>query len=258
MKVLVTGNNGFIGRALCARLERAGHEVVGFDRGDDPGSLEALCAQADFVFHLAGVMRPSDPADFQTINVGLTKRLLDALRSKGTAVPIVVPSSVWASLEGRYAGSGYGISKREVERLVFEYEAQTGATAYMYRLVNVFGPDCAPNKYSVVATFCHNIAHDLPIRIDDPATLLELLYVGDLLDCFEENLHGRCMRCSYEGTHVIEDAQGPYALAYPTYSIELGALASLIRSLHDADPASCQGVADDFREKLYTTYRSYL
>ena len=263
MKVLVTGAKGFVGRNLVETLKcvrdgkdrRARYasllplEVFEHDRGAGPEELEARCAEADFVFNLAGVNRPDDPAEFMEGNFGFASELLAALERRGNRCPVMLASSAQASLEGRYAGSAYGESKLAGERLFFDYGARTGADVLVYRFPNVFGKWCRPNYNSAVATFCHNVARGLPVRVDDPATELELLYVDDLVAEMLEALLGNASR---------ED--GGLCCAGPVHRATLAEIVGLLRSFREARAAlDVPDVsAGSFSKKLYSTYLSYL
>ena len=193
MKILVTGAKGFVGKNLCARLNNIKEgkarnypveieEVFEYDLDSAPEDLDRYCKEADFVFNLAGVNRPQDPEDFKKGNFGFASTLLDTLRKHGNKCPVMLSSSIQASLEGRYAGHPYGESKKAGEELFFAYARQTGAKVLVYRFPNLFGKWCRPNYNSAVATFCHNIANDLPIQVSDPTVELELLYIDDLVE----------------------------------------------------------------------------
>ena len=193
MNILITGAAGFVGKNLTAVLRSiaegkdrthpslAVEELFLYDQDTDPSLLDGYCEKADFVFHLAGVNRPKDPAEFMQGNFGFTSTLLDTLKKHGNTCPVVLSSSIQATLIGRY-DSDYGRSKKAGEDLLFDYARETGAPVYVYRFPNLFGKWCRPNYNSAVATFCHNIANDLPITVSDPAVELELLYIDDLVD----------------------------------------------------------------------------
>ena len=181
MKILVTGAKGFVGRNLCAQL-RSLHQVYEYDIDSSFEDLDRYCKDCDFVFNLAGVNRPDDPDEFMRGNYGFASILLDTLKKHGNRCPVMLSSSVQAGLKGRFAGSEYGKSKRAGEELFLQYERATGVKILIYRFPNIFGKWCRLGYNSVVATFCHNIANDLPIRVDDPEAELELLYIDDLVD----------------------------------------------------------------------------
>ncbi len=245
--LLITGAEGFIGKNLAARLRAlGGHEVLAFDVGTPPERLTEYAARADFVFHLAGVNRPKDPAEFYAGNRGFTEHLLTLLERAGSKAPVLVTSSIQAELD-----NDYGKSKREAEALVFAHERKTGAPALVYRLPGVFGKWCRPSYNSVVATFCHNVAHGLPIEVRDPAYRLPLVYIDDVVDCFLDALEGRAPRdCSIPGfCHLTCDV----------YETTLGALARTIESFRDSRASlAVPDMGDALTKKLYAAYLSYL
>ena len=260
MKGLSTGADGFLGRNLSAALgnlrdgkdrtrpELKIEQAFCFDKNDTEQTLEQYCAEADFVFHLAGVNRPKDPQEFISGNVDLTARLLEILTERRNRCPVMLASSVQATLTGRYAGSPYGRSKRAGEELMLRYAGQTGAPVLVYRFPNLFGKWCRPNYNSVVATFCHNVARDLPIRIDDPAAELELAYVDDVVDELLCALAGKPHRA------------GDYCAVPVTHRQTVGGIAQLLRQFHEQPgtllmPELPMG---SFEKKLYSTYLSYL
>lgn len=242
MRVLVTGSNGFIGRNLVAWLERrSGIVVLPFDQDDTGEALHARLAAADFVYHLAGVNRPQDEAEFRTGNVDLTAGVCDTLLSLGKATPVVLASSIQATLD-----NPYGASKRAAEEVVASY-AQRGGRAVIYRLANVFGKWCRPNYNSVVATFCYNVARDLPVAISDPAREIDLVHVDNVVE------------------HFLRELDAPISAGLvwrevtPVRRIALGALAELIRSFGEMRRSLLTpDLADPFVRKLYGTYLSYL
>jgi len=245
VKVLVTGSAGFIGRNLIERLKAGAcprvTEVLEFDRDTGPNLLAVYASECDFVFHLAGVNRPRDPGEFTEGNVDLTVRLLDALRAS-TPRPIVVTSSVQALRD-----NPYGVSKRRAEDAVAAYAAETGAPAYVYRLPNVFGKWSRPNYNTVVATFCYNIARDLPIEISEPLTPLTLVYIDDVVDEFLRALVGRATEI--RGEHVVP----------VIHETTVGELAEcLIRFRQSRDSLAVPRSDDPLEKKLYATYLSFL
>ena len=263
MRVLVTGSAGFVGRnlvqSLCnirdgkdMRPQYAGFlplVVDTFDVDDAPEALAERAATADAVVHLAGVNRPEDPAGFVRGNRDLTQVLVDALETSGNQCPVVLASSVQATLEGRYAGSDYGRSKREAENVLHEHSRRTGAEALIYRLPNVYGKWCRPNYNSVVATFCYNTARGLPLRVDDPSTSLELIYIDDLVSCILDALLGKARR--------TEDG---FCQAGPTDHVTLGQIVDLLRSFSETQGtcALMDVTPGTFATKLLSTYMSYL
>lgn len=261
MNVLITGANGFVGRNLTQRLYalRDGRdrtrpalridEVLLHTRESAPETLAAYCRSADFVVHLAGVNRPQDPEEFETGNTDLTRMLLAQLRQSGNRCPVLLASSIQASLTGRYAGSPYGQSKRAAEALLRAYSEQTGAQGLIYRFPNLFGKWCRPNYNSVVATFCHNIARDMPITVSDPAAELELVYIDDLVDELLDAMEGHPHR-----------ADAGYFRVPVSHPVTLGEIVRLLRSFHDQPQTLLLPQIPDgsFAKKLYSTYLSYL
>lgn len=261
MNVLITGANGFVGRNLTQRLYalRDGRdrtrpalridEVLLYARETAPETLAAYCRSADFVVHLAGVNRPQDPEEFTTGNTDLTRTLLAQLRQSGNRCPVLLASSIQASLTGRYAGSPYGHSKRAAEALLRAYSEQTGAQGLIYRFPNLFGKWCRPNYNSVVATFCHNIARDMPITVSDPAAELELVYIDDLVDELLDAMEGHPHR-----------ADAGYFCVPVSHPVTLGEIVRLLRSFHDQPQTLLLPQIPDgsFAKKLYSTYLSYL
>ncbi len=242
--VVITGAAGFVGRNLLAALaQRQEHEALAFDVGDGEDELRQGLARADFVFHLAGVNRPKDPGEFRAGNAGLTQRVLDALAESGRAVPFVLTSSIQAALD-----NPYGASKREAEQAVFAWADRTGGRALVYRLPNLFGKWCRPNYNSAVATFCHNIARDLPIEISDPARELELLYIDDLVAELLRALDGRPNLGDDGRCHVSK-----------THRIALGMLADVLRGFRASrDTLVLPDFSCELTKALYATYVSYL
>lgn len=245
VKVLVTGSAGFIGRNLIERLKTGAcpevTEILEFDRDTDPGLLAVYASGCDFVFHLAGVNRPQDPAEFTEGNVDLTVRLLDALRAARPR-PVVVTSSVQALRD-----NPYGVSKRGAEEAVAAYAAETGAHAYVYRLPNVFGKWSRPNYNTVVATFCHNIARDLPVEVSDPSASLTLVYIDDVVDEFLRALVGHATEI--EGEYVVP----------VTHDTTVGELAERLRGFRRSRDSLAVPRSDDpLEKKLYATYLSFL
>ena len=271
MKILVTGAKGFVGKNLCARLNNIKEgkarnypveieEVFEYDLDSAPEDLDRYCKEADFVFNLAGVNRPQDPEDFKKGNFGFASTLLDTLRKHGNICPVMLSSSIQASLEGRYAGHPYGESKRAGEELFFDYARQTGAKVLVYRFPNLFGKWCRPNYNSAVATFCHNIANDLPIQVSDPGVELELLYIDDLVEEMMCALQGCEHRCDYQGVKAISDEKGKYCYAPVTFKATLGEIVELLEKFSTL-PATLmipEIPADSFAKRLFSTYLSYL
>lgn len=272
MNVLITGAAGFVGKNLTAALKnlRDGkdrtrpsltiEEVYEYNRDTSNRLLSEYCRKADFVFHLAGVNRPKDDAEFMSGNVGFSSVLLDSLRECGNTCPVMLASSAQATLIGRYAGSEYGKSKLAGEKLFFDYAVETGAQVLVYRFPNVFGKWCRPNYNSAVATFCHNVARDLPIQVNDPTTKLELLYIDDLVSELLDALEGRAHRCDYDGLTPQPNSQGRYCYVPVTHRVDLGEIVSLLESFR-AQPETLlmpELAMGSFAKKLYSTYLSYL
>jgi len=240
MNVLVTGSAGFIGSNLCVRMRRSGLDVLTFERENTDQELRELLAVADFVYHLAGVNRPEREEEFQEVNVGLTSRVCDHLLELGRATPIVFASSVQAMYD-----NPYGRSKWEAEMVLLRYAAECGARTVIYRLKNVFGKWCKPNYNSVVATFCYNIAHDLPIALSDPECSVELIYIDDVVDCFVDELDAK--ESGGKHRHGV----------YPVHHVIIGRLADQLHSFR-AMNLRLPDMGDEFTRKLYATYLSYL
>ena len=272
MNILITGAAGFVGKNLTAALEciRDGKDRThpGLTIGelylydlDSPNSLlEEACQKADFVFNLAGVNRPQNQEEFMQGNFGFASILLNTLKKYGNTCPVMLSSSIQATLIGRYAGGEYGKSKKAGEDLFFAYGEQTGARVLVYRFPNLFGKWCRPNYNSAVATFCHNYAHDLPITVNDPAVQLELLYIDDLVDEMIAALEGREHRCEFDGVDTVLTETGRFCAAPITHKVTLGEIVALL----DAFKAQPQTLLmpeipyNTFAKKLYSTYLSYL
>ena len=272
MNILVTGAKGFVGRNLCENLKniRDGknrtrpalcvENVFEYDLDTDPALLDEYCAKADFVFNLAGVNRPKEQSEFMQGNFGFASTLLDTLKKHGNACPVMLSSSIQATLIGRYGQSDYGKSKLAGEELFFAYAKETGAPVLVYRFPNLFGKWCRPNYNSAVATFCYNTAHDLPLTVNDPATELELLYIDDLVKEMLDALEGRPHRCDYDGLAPIFGQDGRYCAAPVTHKVTLGEIVALLDAFK-AQPATLlmpEIPAGSFAKKLYSTYLSYL
>lgn len=272
MNILVTGAKGFVGKNLVWNLRNIAQgknrtrpdlsigEIFEYDLDTDPALLEDYCARADFVFNLAGVNRPKDQSEFMQGNFGFASTLLDTLEKHRNPCPVMLSSSVQATLIGRYGQSDYGKSKLAGEELFFSYGEKTGAPVLVYRFPNLFGKWCRPNYNSAVATFCHNMARDLPIQVNDPATRLELVYIDDLVEEMLDALEGRAHRCRYEGLDPVADAAGRYCYVPVSHSATLGEIVSLLESFQ-AQPRTLllpSIPAGSFAKKLYSTYLSYL
>ena len=272
MNILITGAAGFVGKNLAAALQcvRDGRDRThpGLSVGemylydiDSPASmLEEACRKADFVFNLAGVNRPKNQEDFMRGNFGFASTLLETLKKYRNPCPVMLSSSIQATLEGRFAGSEYGKSKKAGEELFFSYGKETGAKVLVYRFPNLFGKWCRPNYNSAVATFCYNYAHDLPITVNDPSVELELLYIDDLVQEMLRALEGKEHRCEFEGLNTVLTDQGRYCAAPVTHRATLGQIVALLDSFR-AQPQTLlmpEIPEGSFAKKLYSTYLSYL
>lgn len=273
MKILVTGANGFVGRNLVSQLHNiqsgkarnyaiSGEEITVYEYDVDstPEELDLYCRQADFVFNLAGVNRPKDQSEFMQGNFGFASELLDTLKKHGNACPVMLASSIQATLIGRYGTSDYGKSKLAGEELFFEYAKETGAKVLVYRFPNLFGKWCRPNYNSAVATFCNNIANDLPIQVNDRSTVLELLYIDDLVEEMIAALSGKEHHCEFDGVETVLKEDGRYCAVPVTHKVTLGEIVDLLHAFA-AQPATLMipEIPDNsFAKKLYSTYLSYL
>jgi len=284
MNILITGAAGFAGRNLTENLKniRDGKnrtrpqiridEIYEYDLGSKPEELDEYCRKADFVFHLAGVNRPKDPEEFQKGNYGFSSVLLETLKRHGNKAPVMLSSSVQASLQGRFGTSEYGLSKKAGEELFFDYARETGARVLVYRFPNLAGKWVRPNYNSAVGTFCHNIAHDLPITVNDPSVELELLFIDDLVEEMYDALEGREHRCEYPAAGEEIDgicydgltprwrADGRYCAAPVTHKATLGEIVSLLHTFHDQPKTLIMPAIPDgsLEKKLYSMYLSYL
>lgn len=271
MKILVTGAHGFVGKNLCAQLNNIKDgkarnypvtvsQVMEYDLDTDPALLDGFCAQADFVFNLAGVNRPKDQAEFMQGNFGFASTLLDTLKKHGNTCPVMLSSSIQATLIGRYGASDYGKSKLAGEELFFDYAQETGAKVLVYRFPNLFGKWCRPNYNSAVATFCHNIAHDLPIQVNDPSVQLEMLYIDDLVEEMIAALSGKEHHCEFDGVETVLKEEGRYCAVPVTHHVTLGEIVDLLQRFTE-QPQNLiipEIPANSFAKKLYSTYLSYL
>ena len=271
MNILITGAAGFVGKNLVESLKciRDGKdrrypelkidELYLYDVDTDPAVLDEGCRCADFVFNLAGVNRPQNPEEFMTGNFGFASTLLDTLKRYNNTCPVMISSSIQATCIGRY-DSDYGRSKRAGEELVFAYGEETGAKVLVYRFPNLFGKWCRPNYNSVIATFCHNIANDLAIQVNDPSVELELLYVDDLVDEMIAALLGKEHRCEFDGIKTVLTDGGRYCAAPVTHRVTLGEIVEMLRKF-EAQPKTLtmpEIPEGSFAKKLYSTYLSYL
>ena len=272
MNILITGAAGFVGKNLTAALQcvKEGKDRThpGLEIGelylydlDSPAELlEEACQKADFVFNLAGVNRPQNPEEFMQGNFGFASRLLDTLKKYNNTCPVMLSSSIQATLVGRYAGGEYGKSKKAGEELFFAYGEETGAKVLVYRFPNLFGKWCRPNYNSAVATFCHNYANDLPITVNDPKVELELLYIDDLVDEMMAALEGKAHRCEFDGVNTVLTETARYCAAPVTHRATLGEIVALLDSFK-AQPQTLlmpEIPAGSLAKKLYSTYLSYL
>lgn len=271
MRILVTGAKGFVGKNLCAQLNNIKEdkaknypvvidEVFEYDLDSTPEDLDRYCREADFVFNLAGVNRPENPEDFRKGNFGFASTLLDTLKKHGNACPVMLSSSIQATLIGRYAGHPYGESKKAGEELFFDYAKQTGAKVLVYRFPNLFGKWCRPNYNSAVATFCKNIANDLPIQVNDPSVELELLYIDDLVEEMICALQGKEHHCEFEGTEAVATPNGRYCFVPITFHATLGQIVDLLHQFAEMPQTLMipEIPADSFAKRLFSTYLSYL
>jgi len=272
MKVLVTGAKGFVGKNLCCALKniRDGKdrtrpdlhidEVWEYDIDSVYEQLQECCQKADFVFNLAGVNRPKETSEFMEGNFGFASTLLDTLKKYENTCPVMLSSSQQASLSGRFGNSEYGRSKKAGEDLFLKYQDETGAKVLIYRFPNLFGKWCRPNYNSAVATFCNNIANDLPIQVNDPLVELELLYIDDLVEEMLNALEGKEHHCEFEGLDVIPSIEGRYCYCATTHKATLGHIVDLLHQFAEQPktlmvPEIPEG---SFAKKLFSTYLSYL
>ncbi len=272
MKVLVTGAKGFVGRNLVCNLRNIAEgknrtrpnltidAIYEYDITNTPEELDTYCADCDFVFNLAGVNRPKDESEFMKGNFGFASTLLNTLKKHNNTCPIMLSSSIQATLIGRYGQSDYGKSKLAGEELFFDYAKETGAPVLVYRFPNLFGKWCRPNYNSAVATFCNNIANDLPIQVNDRATELELLYIDDLVEDLMDALEGKAHRCDYDGLNPVFGENGRYYAVPTTHKVTLGEIVDLLESFKAQHQTLVMPeiANDSFAKKLYSTYLSYL
>ena len=276
MKILDTGAKGFVGRNLCAQLPniRDGkakwynlpepiEAIYEYDIDSTPEELDAWCQDCTFVFNLAGVNRPKDPEEFMKGNFGFATTLLNTLKKYKNNCPVMISSSIQATLAGRFGTSEYGKSKKAGEELMFEYGKETGAKVLVYRFPNLFGKWCRPNYNSAIATFCNNIANDLPIQVNDRSVEMELLYIDDLVDEMIGALAGKEHHCEFDGVETVLTENGRYCAVPVTYKTTLGEIVDIIHECADA-AANKDGInmialpQGSLRYKLMTTYLSYL
>ena len=272
MNILVTGAKGFVGKNLVENLrcikdgknttrpELKIDEIYEYDVESDTEQLFYYCERADFVFNLAGVNRPKDNGEFMKGNFGFASELLETLKKCKNTCPVMLSSSVQATLAGRFQTSEYGKSKLAGEELFFDYSKETGAKVLVYRFPNLFGKWCRPNYNSAVATFCYNTANDLPLTINDRNTVLELLYIDDLVEGLLDALEGNAQYCEYEGVEAKGEKGGRYAYIPVTHKVTLGEIADTLEEFK-TQPESLvmpEIPAGSFAKKLYSTYLSYL
>lgn len=272
MKILVTGAKGFVGKNLVAQLKNisdgkarwypVGQDLVvyEYDMDSTPEDLDAFCSDADFVFNLAGVNRPQNTEEFMQGNFGFASVLLETLKKHGNRCPVMLSSSIQATLVGRYADGEYGKSKKAGEELFFSYAEETGAKVLVYRFPNLFGKWCRPNYNSAVATFCHNTANGLPIQVNDRSTQLELVYIDDLVDELIGALAGREHHCEFDGIETVLTPEGRYCAVPVSHHVTLGEIVDLLGEFA-AQPQTLtvpEIPGGSFAKKLYSTYLSYL
>ena len=272
MKILITGAKGFVGRNLTENLKniRDGKnrtrpnieidEICEYDVDSTQEELDAYCARADFVFNLAGINRPKDPAEFKAGNFGFASRLLSTLKKHRNTCPVMLSSSIQATLAGRFGLSEYGLSKRAGEDLFFAYGEETGAKVLVYRFPNLVGKWVRPNYNSAVGTFCHNIANDLPVTVNDPSVELEMLFIDDLVEEMLDALEGKEHHCEFDGVSAVPTENGRYCAAPVTHKATLGYIVECLQRFHDQPktlviPEIPNG---SFEKKLYSMYLSYL
>ena len=272
MKILVTGAKGFVGRNLCANLrniqegkdkrspELTIEAVYEYDLDSTPEELDQWCAEADFVFNLAGVNRPQNTEEFMQGNFGFASTLLDTLKKHKNTCPVMLSSSQQASLTGRFGNSEYGRSKKAGEDLFLQYGQETGAKVLVYRFPNLFGKWCRPNYNSAVATFCNAVANDLPYTVNDPSVELELLYIDDLVDEMIACLKGEEHHCEFEGLEVLPKEDGRYCYVPTTHKATLGEIVDLLNKFAEQPKTLMipEIPSNSFAKKLYSTYLSYL
>ncbi len=284
MNILVTGSKGFVGRNLVENLKniRDGKNrtrpdihvdnVYEYDIDSAPEQLDAYCSDCDFVFNLAGVNRPKDPKEFRDGNFGFASTLLETMKKHSNKAPLMLSSSLQATLSGRFGASEYGLSKRDGEELFFKYAEETGADVYVYRFPNLVGKWVRPNYNSAVGTFCNNIANDLPITVNDPSVELEMLFIDDLIEEMFDVLEGHPHRAEYPQTGETIDGEtydgltpcptenGRYCYAPVTHKATLGRIVELLNTFHDQPQTLVMPTIPNgsFEKKLYSMYLSYL
>lgn len=277
MKILITGAKGFVGKNIVTALEciqngkdrihtlekikdQTDLEIVSYDVDSSEKDLQDACQDCDFVFHLAGINRPKKISEFMNGNYGFTEKLLDTLKKYQNACPVMLASSIQASLTGIYKNSPYGRSKLACEKSVFSYAKSTGAKVLVYRFPNLFGKWCKPNYNSVIATFCNNIACNLPIQVNDPDTELELLYIDELVNEMINALNGKEHRCEYDGIIVKSQKNGRFCFVPQIYKKRLGEVVYLLKTFkkYPHSITMPEMPSDSFEKRLFSTYLSYL
>ncbi|MBR4761902.1 MAG: NAD-dependent epimerase/dehydratase family protein, partial [Clostridia bacterium] len=272
MNILVTGSKGFVGKNLIENLKnirdkknntRPGIVIDGIYEYDIDGTADELdiyCKNADFVFNLAGVNRPENPEDFKRGNFGFASTLLETLKKHGNKAPVMLSSSIQATLEGRFGTSQYGLSKKAGEDLFFEYGKENGVRVLVYRFPNLAGKWVRPNYNSAVGTFCNNIANDLPITVNDPSVELELLFIDDLVEEMFDALEGKEHHCEFEGVNTVMCENGRFCAAPVTHKVTLGYIVECLNKFHDQPQTLVMPEipAGSFEKKLYSMYLSYL
>ena len=272
MKILVTGAKGFVGKNLCAQLntikdgkdrrfpELAIEAVYEYDIDNTAEELDRWCSDCDFVFNLAGVNRPKEQSEFMAGNFGFASTLLEILKKHKNTCPVMLSSSIQATLAGRFGTSEYGKSKKAGEELFFDYSKETGAKVLVYRFPNLFGKWCRPNYNSAVATFCNAFANDLPYTVNDPSVELELLYIDDLVNEMLAGLQGKEHHCEFDGVETVMKEDGRYCAAPITHKVTLGEIVELLKSFAEQPKTLMipDIPANSFAKKLYSTYLSYL
>ena len=272
MKILVTGAKGFVGKNLCAALKNIAQgkdrrfpelkieDVYEYDLDSTPEELDAWCKDAGFVFNLAGVNRPQNQEEFMQGNFGFASTMLDTMKKHKNSCPVMLSSSIQATLAGRFGTSEYGKSKKAGEELFFDYSKETGAKVLVYRFPNLFGKWCRPNYNSAVATFCNAFANDLPYTVNDPSVELELLYIDDLVDEMICALLGKEHHCEFDGVETVMKEDGRYCAAPITHKVTLGEIVELLKCFAEQPRTLMipEIPAGSFAKKLYSTYLSYL
>lgn len=272
MKILVTGAKGFVGKNLVAQLKNirdgkakcygdiAIEDIYEYDIDSTSEQLDFYCRDCDFVFNLAGVNRPKTQEEFMQGNFGFASELLECLKKHDNKCPVMISSSVQATLAGRFGNSEYGRSKKAGEELMFDYGRENGVKVLVYRFPNLFGKWCRPNYNSAVATFCYNIANDLPIQVNDPNVDMELLYIDDLVEEMICALKGEEHHCEFDGVDTVFTTDGRYCAASVTYHVKLGEIVELLYKFADMPKTLMipEIPADSFAKRLFSTYLSYL